>query len=209
MAAEIKRLSEQRNQLQQMALGGQSRSGGRGKMIVLLQIMFFLALIHFIYESILAPSWRLSLRYRLFALRDELRALKADCGVRLDDEHFAYLQTSIDTMIAMLHRYDVAAIAASELQYRRDPEFRRRVDVRAKMLEDCTLPQAQSIRRRSVELIARATAVNSGMLCAPLYPFAVMGIGFSTAQKLLRKIAALSRRELESVAPERVGIAIG
>jgi hypothetical protein len=178
-------------------------------MIILLQTMFFLALIHFIYESILAPSWRLNLRCRLFALRDELRALKTDCRSRLDDEHYAYLQNSIDTMIAMLHRYDVAAIAASELRYHRDPEFRRRVDIRTRILEECTVPQAQSIRRRSVELIARATAVNSGMLCAPLYPLAVMGIGFSTAQKLLRKLAALSRRELESVAPERVGIAAG
>lgn len=178
-------------------------------MIVLLQIMFFLALVHFIYESILAPSWRLSLRYRLFALRDELCQLKADRRDGLDDEHYAYLRNSIDTMIAMLHRYDVAAIAAAEFRYRRDPEFRRCVDVRARILEDCNIPQAQSIRRRSVELIARATAVNSGMLCAPLYPFAVMGIGFSTVQKLLRKLAALSRRELESVAPGRVGVAIG
>jgi hypothetical protein len=178
-------------------------------MILLLQIMFFLALIHFIYESILAPSWRLSLRYKLFALRDELCALRMLCRDRLDEEHYVYLRTSIDTMIAMLHRYDVAAIAAAELRYRRDPEFRRRVDVRARILEDCDDSQLQSIRRRSVELIARATAINSGMLCAPLYPFAVMGIGFSSAQALFRKLAALSRRELETIAPERVGIAAG
>ena len=178
-------------------------------MILLLQIMFFLALIHFIYESILAPSWRQSLRYRLFALRDELCALHTNCRDCLDEEHFAYLQTSIDTMIAMLHRYDVAAIAAAELRYRRDPEFRRRVDVRAMALEDCDDSQFQSIRRRSVELIARATAINSGMLCAPVYPFAVMGIGFSTVQALLRKLAALSRWELETIAPEAAGIAAG
>jgi hypothetical protein len=53
------------------------------------------------------------------------------------------------------------------------------------------------------------TAVNSGMLCAPLYPFAVMGIGFSTVQKQLRKLAVLSSRELESVAPESLGVAVG
>jgi hypothetical protein len=55
--------------------------------IVMLQLMFFLALAHFIYESILAPSWRLSLRFRLFSLRDEVRALEADCRDGLDDEH--------------------------------------------------------------------------------------------------------------------------
>lgn len=177
-------------------------------MVILLELMFFLALAHFIYESVLAPSWRLSLRYRLFALRDEVRALKADCGDLLDDERFAYLQDSINTMIAMLHRCGVAAIIAAELRYRRDPEFKRRVDARAAILDDCNIPQAQNIRRRSLHLIARAIAVNSGMLCAPLFPFALMGIGLSTLQKRLRKFSALSRRELESVAPERLGIAI-
>ena len=177
-------------------------------MIALLEIMFFLALTHFVYESILAPSWRLSLRLKLFALRDEVYALQKDHRDALDDEHYAYLQDSISTMIAMLHRYDIAAIVAAELRYRRDPYFRFRVDTRATILDDCNLAQAQDIRRSSVDLVARAVAVNSGMLCAPLYPFALMGIGLSTLRTHLRKFAALSRRELESVAPERPGIAI-
>lgn len=109
-------------------------------MTVLLEIMFFLALVHFIYESILAPSWRLRLRFRLFALRDELRALKGECRGLLDDEHFAYLQDSINTMIAMLHRYDVAAVAAAELRYRRDPEFRRCVEIRTAILDHHSAP---------------------------------------------------------------------
>lgn len=176
-------------------------------MIVLLETMFFLALAHFIYESIFAPSWRLSLRYRLFALRDEVRILSGTGRGLLDDQPYAYLQNSINTMIAMLHRYDVATIATTELRYRRDPSFRRRLDVRGTILDGCTSPQAQSIRRRSVDLIARAVVVNSGMLCAPLLPLALMGIGFSALQKRLRKFATLSRRDLESVAPERLGIA--
>lgn len=178
-------------------------------MITLLEIMFFLALIHFIYESTLAPSWRLRLRFRLFALRDEVRTLKGACRDPLEDRHYAYLLESINTMIAMLHRYDIAAIVAAEFRYHRDTEFRIHVDTRATILDDCNLPQAQNIRRSSVDLVARAIAVNSGVACAPLYPVALMGVGLSTLQKHLRKFTALSRRELESVAPERPGVAIG
>lgn len=177
-------------------------------MITLLETMFFLSLAHFIYESILAPSWRVSLRYRLFALRDEARMLKGAGQGLLDDEHYAYLQDSINTMISMLHRYDVASIAATELRYSRDPEFRRRLDVRAAILDGCSNVHARSIRGRSVDLIARAVLVNSGMLCAPLFPLALMGVGFSALQKKLRKFATLSRRDLESVAPERLGVAM-
>ena len=177
-------------------------------MSILLETMFFLALAHFIYESILAPSWRLNLRYKLFTLRDELRALRGDRDVRLDEEHYLHLQDSINTMIAMLHRYDVVSIVFAELRYRRDPEFRKRVEVRATILDDCNAPQAQSIRRRSVDLIARAIALNSGMFCVPLYPFALMGMGFCTLRRSLRKFAALSGRELKSIAPGRLGAAI-
>lgn len=156
-------------------------------MIILLELMFFLALAHFIYESILAPSWRQTLRFRLFALCDEVRALRADYHGLPDDEHFAHLQASIETMITMLHRYDIAAAIAAEFRYHRDPFFRRRIDIRAAALDDCDIPRAQSIHRRSVELMARAIAVNNGMLCAPLYPFALMGVGFSTLQKGLKR----------------------
>lgn len=178
-------------------------------MIVMLELLFLLALAHFIYEFILAPSWRLSLRCKLSALRDELHALKVDCGDRFDDPHYTYLRDSIDTMILMLHCYDVVTIVAAEFRYRRDREFRRRVDARARILDDCNIPQAQNVRRRSVYLIAWAIAVNSAMLCAPLYPLALLGIGLSAIQRRLRKFSALSRRELESMAPDAFRAASG
>lgn len=177
-------------------------------MIILLETMFFLALAHFVYESILAPSLRLSLKYKLFALRDEVRMLDATCPGLLDDKHYTCLQDSINTMIAMLHRYDFVTIAATELRYRRDAAFRKRLDMRAAFLDGCNDPQVQSIRRRSIELMGRAVAVNSGMLCAPLYPLALMGIGFSALRKRLKKFATLSRRDLKRIAPDRLGIAI-
>jgi hypothetical protein len=96
----------------------------------------------------------------------------------------------------------------AELRYRRDSEFRTRINARSSIFDDCRIPEAQSIRRRSLQLIARAVAVNSGMLCAPLDPFALLGIGVSAIQSRLRNFSALSRQELESVAPDGLGIAI-
>ena len=108
----------------------------------------------------------------------------------------------------MLYRYDVAAIAAAEFRYRSDPEFRKRVEMRSMILDACSIPQVQSIRQRSIDLVARALAVNSGMLCAPFYPLALMGIGLSALHKRLTRFSAPSRRELESVAPGRLSAAV-
>jgi hypothetical protein len=77
-------------------------------MTILLSVMMLLTLAHFIYESIVAPSLRLKIRYDLFALRDELRFLKIKRGSSLDDKHYVYLQDSINTMISHLARYDIA-----------------------------------------------------------------------------------------------------
>ncbi|MGH8330614.1 MAG: hypothetical protein ACRER3_22985, partial [Pseudomonas fluorescens] len=57
----------------------------------------FLAFVHFVFESILAPSFRLKLRFEIFALRDELRLLKIECESSLHDKHFEYLQSSLNT----------------------------------------------------------------------------------------------------------------
>jgi len=45
-----------------------------------------LAVYHFVYEGILAPSFRLKLRFELFELRDELRKLKISHAEDLRDE---------------------------------------------------------------------------------------------------------------------------
>src|SRR5262245_60473492 len=109
-------------------------------MSTLIWAMLLLALFHFIYESILAPSLRLSLRHNLFGLRDELRRLKVQYGDAFDDTHFLYLQGSINTMIAMIPRYDLATLYYAQRAYKRDAEFRNHVDERADMLGNCTIP---------------------------------------------------------------------
>jgi hypothetical protein len=84
-----------------------------------------------------------------------------------------------------------------------------RSTARAAILDSCSSPQALALRRRAVALIARAVAVNSGMLRIPLFPLALMGIGFSMLQKHLKTFAALSRRDLESLSADRLSLAVG
>jgi hypothetical protein len=68
-------------------------------MITAILYLIALAALHFVYESILAPSFRLSLRFKLFVLRDEVRQLKIDCASSLNDRHFDFLQDSINNLI--------------------------------------------------------------------------------------------------------------
>lgn len=141
------------------------------------------ALCHFVYESIMAPSLRLELRFELFKLRDEVRLLKIDNllvnagGPEFVDKHYGYLQDSINSLLCILHRYDLAAIWTITDQISRDEALRQRVEARARLLEDCELPAVLSVRKRQLDIAAKALAVNSGpMLLLLLAPaFALRG----------------------------------
>lgn len=135
------------------------------------------ALCHFVYEAILAPSLRLELRFELFRLRDEVRRLKIDnLSARAKepefvDAHYEYLQDSINALICILDRYDVTAIWTITNRINRDETLRLRVEARARLLDDYALPAVLSVRNRQLHIAAKVLAVNSGpmlfLLLAP------------------------------------------
>src|ERR1700736_3495947 len=109
-------------------------------MITAIVILIALAALHFVYESILAPSFRLSQRFRLFVLRDEVRQLKIECAQSWNDEHLVILQDSIKGLISMLHRFDMASLLGLEFESRKDPEFLKQAEERSRVLDDCKVP---------------------------------------------------------------------
>lgn len=146
-----------------------------------------LALFHWIYESTLAPSFRLDLRFRLFALRDELRALKIDLGSDLADKHFHYLQDSVNTLIYMLNRIDVGSLHAVTRELDRNPKLRHKIELRTKTLDDCNIPEARDIRNRSLEIASRALLVNMGGLVIYVLPVVLVIAGVAALRRQYRK----------------------
>jgi len=159
------------------------------------------AFLHFIYESILAPSLRLKLRFELFALRDELRLLKIDCDRHLDDRCFEHFQASLNTLIRVLHRIDIATLAAVERELRANPELREQIEARSRMLDDCNIPQVREIRYRSLQVAVKAFAVNSGGWAIYLLPLVLPFLGYSKIKKAVKASISLSELDLNKVAP--------
>lgn len=159
------------------------------------------AILHFVFEAIVAPSLRLDLRYRLFALRDELRSLKIEHTEQLDRKHFEYLHESINVTIAFLNRFDIATITKINQLVEHDAELRQRVEARSKILDDCGLKSVKEIRRKTVRIAGAAFLTNSGAWGLYLLPVAVIAACFSAAKHLARQqvktLTALPEAELE------------
>jgi hypothetical protein len=161
-----------------------------------------LAVFHFIYESILAPSLRLSLRFRLFVLRDEVRQLKLACVESLHGQHLAFLQDSIDGLTLMLNHVDIASLVGVGLESRRDPTFLEQARERARMLDDCTELRVREIRKQTLKIAAEALVVNSGAWVVLFFaPWIIASIGYSEAKRRFSVLASLNSREFKRVSP--------
>lgn len=150
------------------------------------------ALCHFVYESILAPSIRLELRFELFKLRDEVRSLKINnlsskvSEPQFVDEHYGYLQDSINALLCILYRYDLAAIWTITGQIDCDEALRQRVEARARFLDDCELPTVRAMRKRQLHIAGKALAVNSGPMLLLLLAPALALRGYKAVRGRIR-----------------------
>jgi hypothetical protein len=182
----------------------------------LLVMLLVVALYHFIYESILAPSMRLKLRFELFVLRDRVRKLKIENSEYFKDKHFHYLQDSLNNLIALLARFDCATLVRIESEMKRHPELRKRAEERSRTLDDCDLEEVRVIRYESLKLASTALVVNSGgWLIYILPPLAVAAAWFglsssvSSFKRRIKAVMAIPQSDMKKVAPEEAGLSLG
>jgi len=169
-------------------------------------ILIALAALHFVYESILAPSLRLSLRFKLFVLRDEVRQLKIDHAGSLSDKHFDFLQDSINNVISNLNRFDMATFVGVELESKKDPAFLRSAEKRSRMLDDCGFSRAglraREIREQSLKIVSAAIFTNSGVLFLSIFaPIIIAILGYAEVKKRIQIFAFISDQDLKRIAP--------
>lgn len=157
--------------------------------------LVLLAIFHFVYEGLIAPSVRHALRLKLLALRDELRKLKIESPGALENQHFMNLQDSINMLIAFFPHLDLAAFVSMGRAIQKDSGLRVRIDRRARSLDDCEDPRLKDIWRRSLGIAAQTIATNSGIALVISAPFALALMGLSEIRKRLRAFASISESD--------------
>jgi hypothetical protein len=171
------------------------------------------ALYHFIYESILAPSWRLKLRFELFVLRDKVRALKIDHPEAFRDKHYHYLQDSVNTLVMLLARFDLATLGRIEAEMKRNPQLQKQSDERSRILDDCGLEEAKAIRYASLRIAFSALAVNSGGWFIYAVPTLSIVFGlksyFSSFRQRIKAVVAIPQAEINKFAPASTDPSLG
>lgn len=142
-------------------------------------ILTFVAILHFVYESIIAPSLRFALRLELLRLRDEVALLRIE---HLRPE----LQDSINSLIGLLCRFDLVTVRAISEEIDRNAGLKQRVEARSRILDDCVLPEVLAIRSKQFRIAAKALAVNSGPMLVWLALPALLFVGYNAVRNKIK-----------------------
>jgi hypothetical protein len=112
----------------------------------------------FVYQGIILPGIRMSLRYRVFALRDQLRKLVIEGRIEENDKAFQLLHDRLNFMCISLSRLDLARViqASSSL----DDETKARVANYMRVMEAAP-DEVQKIFKESLNVIMLALTCNS------------------------------------------------
>ena len=153
-----------------------------------------LAVMHFFYEGIILPSIRLSLRYKLFALRDQLRALLGRSGAAGDV--FLVQQSAINNSIKILNRIDTAMMATFSQQMRADDSMRRRVEKRVKIVENYECEDFQKIVAETHRIFRLAAISNMGGCCFYVVPIFALCLCFDKLKVWAKDIVSVPEGEL-------------
>ncbi len=141
------------------------------------------AVIHYLYESILLPTIRVQQRFNLFKLRDELRTLMIEQKSTLNPVMYQYLQSSINGTISSLHKIDLLGIYNYYIAEREHPEITEKVRIRQEEMENYQNDSFQSLRKKQIEIVKVTLFANMGLFCFLMIPIALLCLAIKTIKE--------------------------
>lgn len=160
---------------------------------IIAHLLFWVTLVCaaiFVYQAVILPGIRLSLRYRVFALRDTLRNLVIEGRLTEYDPAFQILHDRLNFLCVSLHRFDLARVV--QASHNLDDESRARVERSINTIKAAPA-EVQQVYKESLEVIGCALAVNS------LLFFLVLSIAFLLVLSLQSIYKTVKTTSLQSV----------
>jgi hypothetical protein len=133
-----------------------------------------ISVFHMLYERAIAPTLRMSLRHRLFSLRDEVRAMQATGVAAEDEEALWYVHEGINHFLDRLQCLSIQSRFLAERAYQTEAVLRARVDSRIAQMTRCKDPNVQRVFRDASRIVRMAFVVNMGGWLIYLVPLLVL-----------------------------------
>ncbi len=159
------------------------------------------SLLHFIWEGIIAPSMRQSIRIDLFALRDELRRLKIS-EPDMPMEAFNAVQDGLNSTICHLNGIDVPFLVYCDKMVDRDPKLKECVEKRQELVRSANSPALVKIAGQIRLKVEAAARTNSGGLYLYLVPIVLGYLCLKWTCSPIFTMLYIPSWQLEKIMPE-------
>lgn len=157
--------------------------------------LILLSLWHLIWESILAPSFRLEERLELFCLRDEVRTSMIKDNTE-NEESLELLQETINNAIRVMPSFTVSDFCRFKKAFASDEELQKRIAPLIKMVFGAS---NQNIRRMANQIsnsTRRALVINSGGWLIFVVPIALIIVMWSQVKRTCQNLLAASSSDM-------------
>mgnify|MGYP003594425709 CR=1 FL=1 len=171
-------------------------------MTTLIIVISILALLHFIYEGMIAPSLRMHFRNKLFALRDEIRNLKIEGISEHDEEAFWFVHDGINHLLNRLPNLTIERQIRLEVEYKTNNDLRSIVEKRISIVKTCGNKEIIAIFDKTKSVIEEAFVVNMGGWFFYIIPIAFMVATISNLSRLACELVATPERDTNRLLPQ-------
>ena len=161
--------------------------------------IILLAIWHFIYENILAPSLRLHLRNELFALRDELRKLHMQ-GVITSPEDvkvFNFIHNNINIFLKTLSELSLVTYIHVKKYLEANESYTKSLQERLKLIESSKNKEMLSIFKNGCFIAHKAFLINSGGWAIYIFPIFICWLFYKRLQEVITKLFVTPSQILE------------
>lgn len=157
-------------------------------MNTLIVVIFWLAVWHFLCEAILAPSAKMILRNRLFAMRDQVRHIHIERGDDRMAPDVELLHDGINRFLPRLKQVTPLLLHEIDSAYRKDPGVHEIVDARRQVIESAADPRIKDIVGRINDVLSKAMIANTAGWMIYLLPIGVVFVCFSRLTRLAAEL---------------------
>ncbi|MCY4524944.1 MAG: hypothetical protein OXB84_09400 [Halobacteriovoraceae bacterium] len=153
--------------------------------------LVLLAIIHFIYDGIIAPTIRFHLRNDLFSLRDRIRRLIIEGNLsNSDNETILFVDNSISFFLNKLSSLSLRTYYVARKEIIQNEELRKIIEKRLNSTRQLQNYEVQDIFAKAIMIVEKAFIFNSGILLL-LVILIPMIIGLILVKKFKKHISAL------------------
>jgi len=158
-------------------------------------ILGALAMVHFVYEAIVAPTLRINQKFKAFKLRDELRSLAVREPETVHDKHFYAVQALLNAVIRTVNTIDVVALMKAKQAVADDPELRKRTEARARLFDDCKNNEIRDIDHRGGIVAIEGVRINSAGLLTCMSPVMVLIDAYKKIRRGAPRLVAMTEHD--------------